>query len=132
MPAVLNKRDLRGSPREVFSSLCQGVRPTTEGPSLMRRVVTSRSGRSPGLRVDSVAATLPVDASTVGFDSKSRLQWRYRGGLSPPSLFSLGGHLNGLCSIFGDSDDMAELSALSRGDFHNPDERPFDRLRANG
>ena len=81
-------------------SLLRSVRelcPTTEGPSLRRRAVTFRSGRSPGSRVDSRRLALPIERSTVGFGPKSRLQWRYRGGLSPPSLFSLGGHLNGQC-----------------------------------
>ena len=81
-------------------SLLRSVRelcPTTEGPSLRRRAVTFRSGRSPGSRVDSLRLALPIECSTVGFGPKSRLQWRYRGGLSPPSLFSLGGHLNGQC-----------------------------------
>ena len=99
--AVLNENDLRGSPREVIGSLCPGLLPDDEGPSLRRRAVTFRSGRSPGSRVDFFGLALPIESSTVGFGPKSRLQWRYRGGLSPPSLFSLGGHLNGQCfSVF--------------------------------
>ena len=66
----------------------------------MRRVVTSRSGRSPGLRVDLGCRALPIGQPTVDSDSKSRLQWRYRGGFSPPSLFSLDGHLNGEWFVF--------------------------------
>ena len=85
-------------------SLVRSVRdscPTTEGPSLRRRAVTFRSGRSPGSRADFIGLALPIESSTVDFGPKSRLQWRYRGGLSPPSLFSLGGHLNGQCfSVF--------------------------------
>ena len=63
----------------------------------MRRAVTFRSGRSPGSRVGLTLRVLPIGSPTVDSSSKPRLQWRYRGGFSPPSLFSLGGHLNGQC-----------------------------------
>ena len=82
--------------------------PIAEGPSLVRRVVTFRSGRSSWLAGGFIVRALPIELTTVGSGSKSRLQWRYRGGFSPPSLFSLGGHLNGLCSyVVASRDDMA-------------------------
>ena len=87
-----------------------------EGPSLVRRVVTFRSGRSPGSRVYFIRRALPIEVTTVGSGSRPRLQWRYRGGFSPPSLFSLGGHLNGLCSyVIAEGDDMGPGYGVSRG-----------------
>ena len=87
-----------------------------EGPSLVRRVVTFRSGRSPGSRVDFLRRALPIDFTTVGSGSRPRLQWRYRGGFSPPSLFSLGGHLNGLCSyVIAGRDDRGLGCGVSSG-----------------
>ena len=76
-------------------SLLSGLCPKLEGPSLKRRVVTFHSGRSPGLRANVNGLALPIGNATVDFGLKPRLQWRYHGGFSPPSLFSLGGHLNG-------------------------------------
>ena len=96
--AVLNKNDLRGSPREVIGSLCPGLMPDDRGT-----LSKAESGHLPFRQVSWLAALIssarpfPSNYSTVGFGPKSRLQWRYRGGLSPPSLFSLGGHLNGQC-----------------------------------
>ena len=73
----------------------------------MRRVVTFRSGRSPGLRGSFPSLALPIGNPTVDFGLIPRLQWRYHGGFSPPSLFSLGGHLNGQWLYFSyESDDM--------------------------
>ena len=81
----------------------------------MRRVVTFRSGRSPGLRVNLTGPTLPIGMPTVGPGLYPRLQWRYHGGFSPPSLFSLGGHLNGQwLYIFAEADDMPPHWRLSR------------------
>ncbi len=76
----------------------------------MRRVVTFRSGRSPGLRVNLPGPTLPIGMPTVGSGLQPRLQWRYHGGFSPPSLFSLGGHLNGQwLYIFAAGDNMPPI-----------------------
>ena len=58
--------------------------------------------------------------TTVGIGSGSRLQWRYRGGFSPPSLFSLGGHLNEQWLYVGEwPDDMTRLSG-SQGSLLQP------------
>ena len=91
-------------------SLLSGLFPKLEGPSLMRRVVTFHSGRSPGLRVNLLGPPLPIEIPTVGSGLQPRLQWRYHGGFSPPSLFSLGGHLNGQwLYIFAEADDMPPI-----------------------
>ena len=72
-----------------------GLLPWTRGTLSEAESVTFRSGRSTDLRAGFVHRFLPTGLSGSGSGPSSRLQWRYRGGLSPPSLFSLGGHLNG-------------------------------------
>ena len=76
-------------------SLLSGFRPETGGT-----LSGAESGHRPFRQVSWLAGVfpglaLPIDNPTVDSGLKPRLQWRYHGGLSPPSLFSLGGHLNG-------------------------------------
>ncbi len=101
-----------------FGVALVGTVPKLEGPSLVRRVVTFRSGRSPGLRVFLPGLTLPIGIPTVGSGLQPRLQWRYHGGFSPPSLFSLGGHLNGQwLYIYSARDSMPSVLGC-QGDIH--------------
>ena len=67
-----------------------GIDARGRGHLSMRRDVTSRPGRSPGLRVGCSAVPFPSVSRQWVPAPVSRLQWRYRGGFSPPSLFSLG------------------------------------------
>ena len=67
-PAAFNKNTSGGSPLEVVASLLRD-NSTTQGPSLKRRAVTSRSGRSPGLRVGLCAGPFPIAPATVGSGS---------------------------------------------------------------
>ena len=76
-------------------SLSSGIKPEVGGP-----LSGAESGHLPFRQVSWLAGelsslALPVGNPTVDVGLKPRLQWRYHGGFSPPSLFSLGGHLNG-------------------------------------
>ena len=73
-----------------------GQPPGERGTLSGARVVTYRSGRFSGSRAGCLRRPLPTASATMGAGLVSRLQWRDCGGLSPPSLFSLNGRLNGL------------------------------------
>ena len=117
-------------------SLLRSVRelcPTTEGPSLRRRAVTFRSGRSPGSRVDYLGLALPIETLDSGLRPQTPLTVALpRRTLTAFPILPRWAPERAVLLCFRARDDMAPVDGLSRGDSPQRSRRAQRGVRLGG